>query len=142
MHLFFSIKKAIHQALFFSLGLLANSAFSQSGVTLKGQVVSAERQPLRGATIALVSPSQKKLQQIVSDSAGRFVLAPTTKGKHSVIVSHAGYLPRTILVEEATDSDLGIIQLALSDTLSGVVVQSKQAIIEVDAGTLTFNVAK
>jgi hypothetical protein len=125
-------------ALFFVLAI----AQGQSLIYTKGQVIGEGAQPLKGANISLLNPARQQLVQSLSDSAGWFVLAYSTKGKYAVVISHAGYSPHTILLEWVSDSHLGTIQLAPADTLSGVVVQSSQKLIEADAGTLTFNVGK
>jgi hypothetical protein len=105
---------------------------------VKGKVVSEGGKPLVGATVS-VQQNDISLYKIATDSTGSFSVE-TPAGSYQLIISHSGYNEERLSPPFA---NLLIIQLAPGNkTLDAVVVESKQKLIEADAGTITYNVAK
>ena len=107
--------------------------------TIRGKVVSANEQPLKGVTVTLVH-NKTEVHKTITDSSGIFTLPPA-EGPYSLVLSHAGYQEQVI--EKANSADIGIIQLMpTGKALDEVVVTSKQNLVEADAGSIVYNVAR
>lgn len=120
---------------FITLSLLA---FGQQAV-ISGRVITEGGQPAIAATVSL-NKQETAIAKTATDSSGRFSL-PATDGPYRLIISHTGYNEHRI--ENALSKDLGVITLtALAKALDEVVVEAKQKLVEADANTITYNVAR
>ncbi|PRD54687.1 outer membrane beta-barrel protein [Sphingobacterium gobiense] len=118
-------------------------AFSQEfSYELTGKIVNKDLQPIGSATVILNDKEQKLVSTAVTDSMGSFILRynkiiddPTIK------VQHLGYKEYQSLIRETQKNDLGTIQLLeLDNVLTAVEVTAKPNLIEVNGGTITYNV--
>jgi hypothetical protein len=93
---------------------------------------------LTGATVS-VQQTNKTLHTTTADSTGSFTVT-TPAGSYQLIITHSGFTEQRLSSPFTTPL---LIQLTPhSKTLDAVVVESKQRLIEADAGTITYNVAK
>lgn len=110
---------------------------------ITGQVVGDNNQPLSAATVLLINDQNKEINKAVADSNGRFRLVAAADGNHRLVISHSGYASHTSSVFQLSDKDFGSIKLsAKSSSLDEVLVKSKQNLVELDGGTIVYNVAK
>jgi hypothetical protein len=110
---------------------------------VKGEVVGEAEKPLASATIALLDKNDKDAVKATADSNGYFTISHKIKGRYTLLISHSGYKIYKSTPFELANNNFGKIRLAISSSdLEAVVVESKQNLVEVDGGTIVFNVAK
>jgi len=109
---------------------------------ITGKILNETQQAIADATVSLVNSENKEVAKTVSNSNGLFELRFNIKGTYNLIIKHTGFTTYKVAFELA-NKDFGIIYLApTSQTLNEVIVQSKQNLIEVDANSIIYNVAK
>ncbi|WP_113652382.1 TonB-dependent receptor [Pedobacter namyangjuensis] len=123
--------------------LTTKTLFAQSSsFKINGKILNESQQVVSDATILLLNPDDKEVAKTVSKADGMFELSYPLKGKYQLVVKHTGYTTFKVSFE-LNDKNFGTIYLVSnSQTLNEVVVQSKQNLIEVDANSITYNVAK
>ena len=122
-----------------------NSSFCQATQNyIKGQVVGEAQQPLSAATVLLVDRENIAVTNSVADSNGRFNLSYNVKGSYALVVSYTGYTTYKTETFELSDKAFGIIKLSENrSALDEVVItQAKQNLVELDGGTIVYNVSK
>lgn len=123
--------------------LLNNLASAQTARRITGQVTGEEDKKLASATIVLADTARKELLKTSADSSGRFDLSYGVEGVYVLMISHTGYEPYRSTAFALSDKDFGLIRLMpAAKTLEGVVVQSSQNLVEVDAASITYNVGR
>jgi len=129
---------AIRLAAAFFLTTFALLAFGQQ-IVVSGRVTTEGGQPIKGATISL-SEKEIVVAKTATDSTGHFSL-PMAEGPYRLIISHTGYHEHRI--DNAVSKNLGVISLTPSTkALDAVVVEAKQKLVEADAASITYNVAR
>lgn len=109
---------------------------------INGKILNETQQAIADATVSLVNSENKEVAKTVSTTNGLFELSFNVKGVYNLIIKHTGFTTYKVAFELA-NKDFDIIYLvSTSQTLDEVVVQSKQNLIEVDANSITYNVAK
>ncbi len=136
-------KSPITYLLLFCCSLFSYSLFSQTTpYQITGKVVDEAAKPLAGATVSLVDMNGKELKKISSDSTGLFKMAYSNDA-YKITVSYTGYTTFHSPLIKKPLIDLGTIILSASaNTLGEVVVESKQNLVEVSAGSIIYNVAR
>lgn len=110
---------------------------------VKGEVIGEAEKPLASATIALLDKNEKNAVKITADSNGYFTISHKIKGTYTLLISHSGYKIYRSTPFELSNKDFGKIKMVMAGSdLEAVVVESKQNLVEVDGGTIVFNVAK
>ena len=138
--------KRIYLIIFFPcFGILFfNRANAQeTSLYVKGEVIGEAEKPLASATIALLDRNEMDAVKVTADSNGYFNISHRIKGTYTLLISHSGYKVYRSTPFELSNNDFGKIRLVISSSdLEAVVVESKQNLVEVDGGTVVFNVAK
>src|SRR5688572_19565352 len=138
--------KRIFLLIFFQcLGILFFNRINAQETLLhvKGEVIGEAEKPLASATIALLDKNEKDAVKATADSNGHFTISHKIKGTYTLLISHSGYKVYQSAPFELSNNDFGKIRLVISGSdLEAVVVGSKQSQVEVDGGTIVFNVAK
>ena len=122
-----------------------NSSFCQAPQNyIKGQVVGEAQQPLSAATVLLVDRENIAVTKSVADSNGHFQLSYNVKGSYALVVSYTGYTTYKTETFVLANKDFGAVQLnEIRSALDEVVVtQAKQNLVELDGGTIVYNVSK
>ncbi|MFD0939355.1 TonB-dependent receptor domain-containing protein [Pedobacter boryungensis] len=130
--------------LFVFIFLITNiTLFAQAlSFKIKGKILTENKQTINGATVSLINLDNKEIAKTVSTVNGIFELSFNLKGTYTLIIKHIGFETYKSIFE-LDNKDLGEIYLTSnSQTLNEVVVQKKQNLIEVDANSITYNVAK
>lgn len=110
---------------------------------LKGQVTGEAHKLLPAATVLLIDSNNKELIKLAADSSGRFELSYAVKGNYTLVISYTGYKTYKSEMFELLDKDFGIITLTAAGALDEVRVTGiKQNLIELDGGTIVYNVSK
>lgn len=110
---------------------------------ISARVVSGSNTPIPTATVSITDTAGKMLQQSVTDSNGSFKLISSLQGIFIIQASHTGYQVFRSEKIRSADKDFGVISLAVATNhLAEVTVTSKQNVVELDGGTLVYNVAK
>ena len=113
---------------------------------LEGTVQNSRHEKLPGTTIVLQWNLGKNTftKTGICDSAGYYRFEQLSAGLYAVSASHLGYLESigdTVYITTATVAHTrNFILLEDSATLTGVVIQSKKQLIEMDRGKIVFNV--
>ncbi|RZK57071.1 MAG: TonB-dependent receptor [Pedobacter sp.] len=125
------------------LFLTTKSLFAQtSSFKISGKIFNESQQVISDATILLLNSDDKEVAKTVSKADGVFELVYAVKGNYHLVVKHTGFANYKVSFE-LINKDFGAIYLVTnSQTLNEVVVQSKQNLIEVDANSITYNIAK
>jgi hypothetical protein len=84
---------------------------SQVIAQLKGQVITADKQPLPLATVSLVAEDGKVVVSTPSDTGGNFKLGYGIQGKYTLAVSHTAYLQYKSAVFQLANKDFGTVVL-------------------------------
>ncbi|MCT1525061.1 TonB-dependent receptor family protein [Sphingobacterium hotanense] len=122
---------------------LWTGAFSQEfNYEFTGKVVDKELHPISSATVIVNDKEQKHVSSAITDSLGSFILRHNKSiDGHTLKVQHLGYKEYQSLIKGANNNDLGTIQLLeLDNMLKAVEVKAKPNLIEVNGGTITYNV--
>jgi hypothetical protein len=122
-----------------------NSSFCQAPQNyIKGQVVGVAQQPLSAATVLLVDRENLVVTKNVADSSGHFQLSYNFKGSYALVVSYTGYSTYKSETFVLANKDFGTVQLnEIRSALDEVVVtQARQNLVELDGGTIVYNVSK
>ncbi len=127
------------------LGFLINytSSAQSNFFNITGRIVDESQKPLPSATVILLDKQNKEVVKVAADINGRFDLSYSVKGEYKVSVSFTGYKTYQSVLFQLSDKDLGWIILSPGEnSLAEVVVQAKQDLIELDGGSIIYNVAK
>jgi hypothetical protein len=139
------LQKTITAALLAGFCLSTTSfLFAQAtGSYLKGLVVGEDNRPLGLATIYLLDKDNKEIVKTIADSSGYFQIAPPLQDVYTLVISHMGYKEYRVQDKQSLSEDLVVVKLTgLSKSMEEVVVESKQKLVELDAGNIIYNVSK
>lgn len=127
-----------------TLVLISGILYAQSPIfNIRGQVFGEAKKPLPSATIRLLDQHNKEVQKASTDTNGLFKLSYSVKGSYTLTVSFTGFQTYRSQVFSPSDMDMGAIRMAPGiNTLSEVVVQAKQDLVELYGGSIIYNVAK
>ena len=131
--------------IFIGTGLVSASVYSQS-VTLKGKVTDkADKSPVAGATIALISSkdsTQKSLK--VSDSKGNFSFSNLDPATYIVKISFTGYekIEQKIALQASNKDAIPFSISKLATDLAGVVIISKAPPVKQKGDTSEFSASQ
>ncbi|MEJ7693653.1 carboxypeptidase regulatory-like domain-containing protein, partial [Daejeonella sp.] len=110
---------------------------------ITGRVVDEADRPLPSATVLLLDTQEKEIVKASTDLNGRFDLSYSVKGEYKISLSYTGYKTYQSVLPLIGDKELGIIKLIPGENILGeVVVQAKQDLIELDGGSIIYNVSK
>ncbi len=105
--------------------------------------VMGDKGALHSALVVVTNTHKKEIKKTLTDSTGFFHFILNISDTVFVVISHAGFRPYTSGSLGAGDHGLGTIRLQPeTNKLNDVTVTSKQNLIEVDGGSIVFNVAK
>ncbi len=126
------------------LSLLTFTLYSQTKpFHVKGQVVDESQRALPSATVILFDQSNKEIVKTFADINGRFDLSCSVKGEYKISVSFTGYKTYQSVLFKIGNKDLGVIKLLpRANALAEVVVKAKQDLVELDGGSIIYNVSK
>ncbi len=111
-------------------------------INLSGQVVDEMLQPIPQATVALHDIDTKIVSRVSTDATGFFKLTHAVQGKYLLKVSSIGYTEYKSAVFELKDTHFGQVKLAtLHQVLKGVEIVAKEKTVELNGGTLIYNVS-
>ncbi|MFD2556329.1 TonB-dependent receptor [Sphingobacterium tabacisoli] len=116
--------------------------FAQSGsVYVIGVVVNQEAQPIPSATITGSSVGAPKDVQTSTDHRGRFTLHCPSVGPYQFTVRSVGYQVYRTDFNLTAAADLDTITLVpIARALEEVEVKGKPRVLEINGGTITYNV--
>lgn len=107
--------------LFISLSFIAKSQ-----ITISGKVVdSASHEPLQGASVF----AQNTTQGTVTSAGGEFSLQ-LKSGGYELIISYTGYITQEVRITENKDQQIEIVLIKEDKTLSEVVIQSSNEVMD------------
>jgi hypothetical protein len=138
-----SIVKAV--LIFLVTGLFSASVYSQT-VTLKGKVTDkADKSPVSGATVALISQkdsTQKSLK--VTDSKGNFSFSNLDPATYIVKISFTGYekIEQKIALQASNKDAIPFSIAKLATDLAGVVIISKAPPVKQKGDTSEFSASQ
>jgi hypothetical protein len=108
---------------------------------ISGKVVDQNYLPIPLATVSLHDRTEKLVLSTTTDSLGQFQMKFEKVGRHFVKVRHMGHQDQQSAVFEGVTIDLGTFTLLpLTSTLTEVVVEGKKKMMQIDGGTLIYNV--
>ncbi len=124
--------------------VLSFSSLAQSqSFRVTGKVVDEFKRPLASATVLLLDKQDKQIAKSLADLNGVFDLLYSEKGDYTLSISFTGYKTYRLVLSTTEDKDAGVIKLLPeSNTLAEVVVQAKQDLVELDGGSIIYNVSK
>lgn len=127
---------------FFSLLLLSCCTLYGQKKIVSGKVVNQEHEPLSLATVTLHAVDKKLITASTTNTEGYFQIEfDSLKEGLFVQVRHVGYYDFKSNVSEAQISELDLIVLIpLAKDIDAVEVKAKKKVIEVDGGTIIYNV--
>ncbi|SKB81108.1 outer membrane beta-barrel family protein [Daejeonella lutea] len=125
--------------LLFKLQLTAQPVAHQ----ITGQVVDESQRPLPAATVILSDLQGKQFSKVSTDINGRFKVLVDVKGEVNLSISFTGYKTYQTVLSLNSSKDLSLIRLVPGEnSLAEVVVQAKQDLIELEGGSIIYNVSK
>ncbi len=120
-----------------------SSAYAQRTHVLAGTILdSAERTPLSGARVQILSADNKPIGGGISDKNGRFWVRGIPTGNYILVAEYVAFLPlrRSISVDNSDTVRLGALRLRQDAVkLQEVNVTAKATRMEVKGDTLEFN---
>lgn len=116
--------------------------FAQDGqVYITGVVVNEGAQPIISATVIALRTNSKKDIQTNTDHRGSFVLRCPSVGSYQLTISSVGYQVYKINLNVANVIDLDTIKLVpVAHILEEVEVKGSPKVLEINGGTITYNV--
>ncbi len=136
-------KKGVSWLILIICSVLCGVTFAQEfRYEIKGTIVDEAAEPIISATVSLRNTNQKIIAYAVTDSLGKFRLQfNESDAQYLMKVQHLEYSEYQMLVKTSGSSDFGNIQLTKGEhALEAVEIRAKRNLIEVDGGTITFNV--
>ena len=108
---------------------------------ITGKVVDRNMSPITLATVRLHDRNDKLILSTSTDSLGQFNLRFGVKGKYFVKVSHVGDKDYQSAIFELIDVNLGTLKLLpLENILEEATVEGRKKTVQVESGTLIYNV--
>lgn len=129
--------------LFWSFFFIYTGLFAQNiAKSISGKVVDETMEPILSATVTLHDINQKVVLSAVTDSVGKFSFRYGTPGKYSIKVKYLGYKDYQSPLFILADINFKTIGLSiLKNSLKEVEVKAKAKVLEINGGTITYNVA-
>ncbi|WP_118194325.1 TonB-dependent receptor [Albibacterium indicum] len=129
--------------LFGAVFFMFSSLFAQNIVkNISGKVVDDEMEPIPLATVMLHDIDQKVVLSAVTDSVGKFSFRYEAPGRYSIKVKYLGYEDYQSPFFVLDDVNFNTISLSiLENSLKEVEIKAKAKILEINGGTITYNVA-
>jgi outer membrane receptor protein involved in Fe transport len=129
----------------FLCSLACCGCLAQSNITIVGQLIDGNEEPVPFASVTISTQSGDLLNGSITTLEGRFVIQGIESGTYQMIVSSVGFEPfeREILIGERNDNyDFGRISLTTSSTeLEEVVVTGEREEISGDLESKTYNMS-
>jgi hypothetical protein len=127
----------------FALLLISQAALAQK-ISIKGQVLDGDDNPLPSATVILLNPADSSLVNFGASKAdGSFELKNVNRGEYMLRVTFVGHKTFSYRVSPAADQavvDIGIAKMEEAKTeLDEVVVQAEKAPVVIKGDTIEFN---
>ncbi|WP_196938633.1 TonB-dependent receptor domain-containing protein [Sphingobacterium pedocola] len=124
------------------LTVLAPSAYAQGTEhVVSGTIVDESRLPLSSVTVALQDVDQQTVFRTATDSVGQFSLRYGIAGRYSLVIKHIGYRDYQSPPFELARIHLDTIPLsAVENRLEAVDVKGKAKVLEINGGTISYNV--
>ncbi len=127
----------------FLLLLISQAAFAQK-ISVKGQVLDGEGNPLPSATVILLNPADSSLVNFgASKGDGSFELKNVNRAEYMLRITFVGHKTFSYRVSPGSDQtvvDIGIAKMEEAKTeLDEVVVQAEKAPVEIKGDTIVFN---
>ncbi|NEB00030.1 MFS transporter [Streptomyces sp. SID13726] len=121
--------------------LLSGSADELVGTPVSGRVFGAERVPVAGAAVTLISLGGRQLGRAVSGGDGSYGVAAPAAGSYVLIASADGFQPQasTIVVADGTPVTYDVL-LSGTSGLAGVVVSADSGAPVADAVVIVTDV--
>ncbi|WP_400261982.1 carboxypeptidase regulatory-like domain-containing protein [Sphingobacterium sp. SG20118] len=108
---------------------------------MSGKVVDQSHSPIPLATVSLHDRNEKLVLSTATDSLGQFQIKFAKAGRYFVKVRYMGYQEQLSAVFEPETFDLGTFTLLpLANSLAEVAVEGKKKMVQIDGGTLIYNV--
>jgi len=109
--------------------------------SISGKIISEIMEPIPLATVTLHDVDQKVVFSTATDSVGKFSFRYGTPGKYSIKVKYVGYKDYQSPLFVLDDVNFATISLSiLENSLKEVEVKAKAKILQVNGGTITYNV--
>lgn len=121
----------------------AFAALSQENTyKITGKVVDENLNPIASATVSLHDAQQKKLSSTMTNNEGNFMLPYIKSDKNLFIkVQHLAFKPFQYAITDIKSSKLDTIRLSnLDNIINEVEVNAKPKLIEINGGTVIYNV--
>lgn len=125
-----------------SVFFIYTGLFAQNNTKIiSGKVVDETWLPLPLATVTLHNSNQKLLFRTVTDSIGEFNFHYGIPGNYEVRIKYIGYKEYKSPLFVLKDANLGTISLSIQEnSLKEVEVKAKEKILEINGGTIIYNV--
>jgi MFS family permease len=104
-----------------AVGAAGESARARVGIPVQGRVLGAERAPVGGAAVTLISLGGKQLGRSVSRGDGSYGVAAPDAGSYVLIASSEGYQPQASTIVVAGEPVAYDVLLSGTSGLAGVV---------------------
>ncbi|MEU6354521.1 MFS transporter [Streptomyces sp. NPDC047072] len=112
-----------------------------AGIPVGGHVLGAERVPVAGAAVTLISLGGKQLGRSVADRDGTYAVAAPAPGSYVLIAAADGFQPQASTIVVADESPLGYdVLLSGTSGLAGVVVSAESGAPVADAVVVVTDV--
>ncbi len=106
-----------------------------------GKVVDEELLPVYSATVNLYNSRGGLLSSTMTDSLGHFQIGTKVSDKCFIGIKHLGYLDYKTELFGLVNSKIGVLKLSrLENKLETVAVEGKKKILELDGGTIVYQV--
>ncbi|WP_136820607.1 TonB-dependent receptor domain-containing protein [Sphingobacterium alkalisoli] len=124
------------------LTVLAPSAYAQGTEhVVSGTVVDEDSLPLSAVTVTLQDVDQQTVFRTATDSVGQFSLRYGIPGRYRLIVNYIGYRDYQSPPFELARIHLDTISLSTAENrLEAVDVKGKAKVLEINGGTISYNV--
>ena len=130
----------LRQTLVFCIfSLTASTAFSQT-YTVKGTIVTTQKQTVEFADVALLE-NENVLYETYTDSLGGFEFRVEQPQTYTLLLDYFGSVQLRKEINIAGDMDLGTIEIEGDGTLEELVISAQRRQIEKKVDRLVFNVA-
>lgn len=122
--------------------VLAPSAYAQGTEhVVSGTVVDEDSLPLSAVTVSLQDKDQQTVFRTATDSVGQFSLRYGIAGRYSLVIKHIGYRDYQSPPFELARLHLDTIPLfTVENRLEAVEVKGKAKVLEINGGTISYNV--
>ena len=119
--------------------LISCSTFCQ---TLQGILVDLENQPIEFAEVIVFDNSNLPIQSDLSNEKGEFFISFNSATTVKIQIKQIGKIlfEKELSLSKDSTTDLGLIKVDVSNTLSEIVVVAKKKLIEKKADRLIYNV--